>query len=70
MHYVPGKRKITDVLAVDDADVDAFREIMRRGVKVEVQTVPTEKPQPLEKVLERSDRQLSVPPNHSRPSAS
>jgi mannose/fructose/sorbose-specific phosphotransferase system IIB component len=70
MHYVPGKRKITDVLAVDDADVDAFREIMRRGVKVEVQTVPTEKPQPLEKVLERSDRQLGVPPNHSRPSAS
>jgi mannose/fructose/N-acetylgalactosamine-specific phosphotransferase system component IIB len=63
MHFVPGKRRIMDVLAVDDADEDAFREIMQRGVKVEVQTVPTEKPQPLEKVLQRSDRSSVVPRN-------
>jgi len=31
MHYVPGKRKFLDVLAVDDADLSALREIMRRG---------------------------------------
>jgi mannose/fructose/N-acetylgalactosamine-specific phosphotransferase system component IIB len=63
MHFVPGKRKILDVLAVDDADEDAFRKIMQRGVKIEVQTVPTEKPQPLEKVLQRLERQPGGPPS-------
>ncbi len=43
MHYVPGKRKLIDVVAVDDADLDALREIMARGVKVHVQSVPTQK---------------------------
>jgi mannose/fructose/N-acetylgalactosamine-specific phosphotransferase system component IIB len=51
LHFVPGKRKIMDVLAVDDADLEALQEILRQGVKVEIQTVPTEKPQPLEKAL-------------------
>lgn len=51
LHYVPGKRKIMDVLAVDDADLGALQELLRRGVKVEIQTVPTERPQLLEKVL-------------------
>lgn len=51
LHFVPGKRKIMDVLAVDDADLAALREIMDRGVKVEIQTVPNEKPQPLERVF-------------------
>jgi len=51
LRFMPGKRKIIDVLAVDEADLGALREILRRGVKVEVQTVPTERPQPLAKVL-------------------
>lgn len=51
MRYVPGKRKLMDVLAVDDADVEALREIAERGVSVAVQTVPTGKPLPLEKVF-------------------
>ncbi len=51
MHYVPGKRKIMDVLALDDADMSAFQEILRQGVRVDIQTVPTEKPQALEKVF-------------------
>jgi PTS system mannose-specific IIB component len=51
MHFVPGKRKIVDVLAVDDRDLAALREIVQQGVKVEVQTVPTEKAQPLERML-------------------
>jgi mannose/fructose/N-acetylgalactosamine-specific phosphotransferase system component IIB len=51
MHVMPGKRRIMDVLAVDDEDLDALREIARRGVKIEVQTVPTEKPQQLEKII-------------------
>ncbi len=51
MRYVPGKRKLLDVLAVDDQDLEAFGEILRRGVKVEVQTVPSGRPQPLERML-------------------
>ncbi len=51
LHFVPGKRKIMDVLAVDDADLEALQDILRQGVKVEIQTVPTEKPQPLEKAF-------------------
>ncbi len=55
MHYVAGKRKLMDVLAVDDADVRAFREISSLGVSIDVQTVPTRKPQPLEKVFRACD---------------
>src|SRR5512137_1320136 len=51
MRFVPGKRKVLDVLAVDDADLEAFGEILRRGTRVEVQTVPTEKPQLVEKLI-------------------
>lgn len=52
MHYVPGKRKLVDVLAVDDEDLDALRQIAAKGVKVTVQTVPNQKPLPLEKLFE------------------
>jgi len=52
MHYIPGKRRLMDVLAVDDADMNALKEILSRGVKIEIQTVPTAKPLPLEKIFE------------------
>jgi PTS system mannose-specific IIB component len=52
MHYTPGKRKLIDVLAVDDRDLEALRKITARGVKVTVQTVPNQKPLPLEKLFE------------------
>jgi mannose/fructose/N-acetylgalactosamine-specific phosphotransferase system component IIB len=51
MHYMPGKRKVLDVLALDEVDLAALREILHRGVRVEIQTVPTDRPQPLEKVF-------------------
>jgi mannose/fructose/N-acetylgalactosamine-specific phosphotransferase system component IIB len=51
MHYMPGKRKIMDVLAVDDADLAALKELLKQGVRIEIQTVPTEKPHSLEKVF-------------------
>jgi PTS system mannose-specific IIB component len=50
MHYAPGKRKLLDVLAVDDADLQALKEISARGVHVYIQTVPTQRPLPLENV--------------------
>jgi PTS system mannose-specific IIA component len=52
MHFVPGKRKLLDVLAVNDVDLEALLAISGRGVKIVIQTVPTQRPIPLEKVLE------------------
>lgn len=51
MHFVPGKRKLIDVLAVDDRDLEALKAIAARGIKVEVQAVPTQKPLTLEKLF-------------------
>lgn len=51
MHYRPGKRKLLDVLALDDIDREALKEIMASGIKVYLQTVPTDRPMPLEKIL-------------------
>jgi mannose/fructose/N-acetylgalactosamine-specific phosphotransferase system component IIB len=51
MHYVPGKRKLMDVLAVDDEDLAVLKELAANGVKINVQTVPTQRPVPLEKIF-------------------
>ncbi len=51
MHFMPGKRKLIDVLAVDDVDLKALKEIASLGIKVEVQTVPTQKPLALDKLF-------------------
>jgi mannose/fructose/N-acetylgalactosamine-specific phosphotransferase system component IIB len=51
MHYVQGKRKLLDVLAVDDIDLDALKEIAARGIRIDVQTVPTQRPRLLDKVF-------------------
>jgi mannose/fructose/N-acetylgalactosamine-specific phosphotransferase system component IIB len=61
MHYVPGKRKLIDVLAVDDEDLDALREIAAKGVKVTVQAVPNQKPLPLEKLFKACHLVLEEP---------
>jgi PTS system mannose-specific IIB component len=51
MHYVPGKRKLMDVLAVDDADLAALKELAAKSIKIVVQTVPNQRPVPLEKIF-------------------
>jgi len=51
MHFVPGKRKLMDVLAVNDSDLEALKEIAGKGIKIDVQTVPTQRPIPLGKIL-------------------
>jgi mannose/fructose/N-acetylgalactosamine-specific phosphotransferase system component IIB len=51
MHYMPGKRKLMDVLAVDDEDLAALKELAANGIRVTVQTVPTQRPVLLEKVF-------------------
>ncbi len=52
MHFIPGKRKLMDVLAVNEADLEALREIAAQGIKIDIQTVPTQRSIPLEKILE------------------
>jgi mannose/fructose/N-acetylgalactosamine-specific phosphotransferase system component IIB len=51
MHFIPGKRKLLDVLAVNDADLIALREISSRGIQIYVQAVPTQRPLSLETVF-------------------
>jgi mannose/fructose/N-acetylgalactosamine-specific phosphotransferase system component IIB len=51
MHYIPGKRKLMDVLAVDDDDLAALKELAAIGIKINIQTVPTQRPIPLEKIF-------------------
>ena len=51
MHYIPGKRKLMDVLAVDDADLAALKELSAQGIKVDIQTVPNQRAVSLEKVF-------------------
>ena len=51
MHYVPGKRKLMDVLAVDDADLAALKELAAKSIKIAVQTVPNQRPVPLDKIF-------------------
>lgn len=48
MHYMPGKRKLLDMLAVDDSDLSALQEISSHGIQVDIQTVPTQKPMHLD----------------------
>jgi len=51
MHYVPGKHKLMDVLSVDDADLAALKKLAAKGIRVDIQTIPTQRPVPLEKVF-------------------
>jgi mannose/fructose/N-acetylgalactosamine-specific phosphotransferase system component IIB len=51
MHYTPGKRKLMDVLAVDDADLAALKELAAMSIKIDVQTVPSQRPVSLEKIF-------------------
>lgn len=43
MKTLPGKRLLTKYLAVDDKDVENFKEMIELGAKVECYTVPGEK---------------------------
>ena len=41
MHMSEGKRQVATSVAVDDADVAAFRELQDRGVELEIRRVPS-----------------------------
>lgn len=41
MHMSEGKRQVATTVAVDDADVAAFKELQELGVELEIKRVPT-----------------------------
>lgn len=43
MHMSEGKRQVATSVAVDDADVEAFKKLQELGVELEIQRVPTTK---------------------------
>ena len=51
LHYAPGKSKVNEYIYLDDRDRSAARELLRRGVSLEVQDVPATRPQPLRSLV-------------------
>jgi PTS system N-acetylgalactosamine-specific IIB component len=41
MHMAEGKRQVATTVAVDDSDVEAFRELQNLGVELQIQRVPS-----------------------------
>lgn len=50
MHMADGKRQVAGSVAVDDADVDAFRKLEEKGVKLEIRRVPSEAAESISKL--------------------
>lgn len=42
-----GKRPITPAVAVDDADVAAFKELQKLGIELEIRYLPSPNPDPI-----------------------
>ena len=42
MHMAEGKRQVATTVAVDDADVNAFKKLEEKGVELEIRRVPSE----------------------------
>ncbi len=51
MHMSEGKRQVAQVVAVDDADVEAFRKLKELGVELEIRKVPSESSEDVEKIF-------------------
>ena len=41
MHFSPGKKHILETISIDEDDILAVQELARRGIELEVRTVPT-----------------------------
>ena len=52
MHMAEGKRQVAGVVAVDDADVAAFKKLQELGVELEIQKVPTEGKEDVSKLFQ------------------
>ena len=52
MHMAEGKRQVAGVVAVDDADVAAFKKLQELGVELEIHKVPTEGKEDVSKLFQ------------------
>jgi len=51
MHMAKGKRQVVGSVAVDDADVEAFKRLQELGVELEIRRVPTEHAEDVNKLF-------------------
>ncbi|WP_297632709.1 PTS N-acetylgalactosamine transporter subunit IIB [uncultured Clostridium sp.] len=51
MHMAKGKRQVAGSVAVDDADVAAFKKLKELGVELEIRRVPSEGTENIEKLF-------------------
>jgi mannose/fructose/sorbose-specific phosphotransferase system IIB component len=51
MHYCEGKQQVSKTVCVNDGDIEAFRELKKQGVELEVRAVPGDIREPLDKYL-------------------
>lgn len=53
MHMAEGKRQVATVVAVDDADVEAFKKLQELGVELEIRKVPSESSEDIQKLFKK-----------------
>ncbi len=51
MHMAEGKRQVATVVAVDEADVAAFRRLQELGVEMDIRKVPSDTPENIQKLF-------------------
>ena len=51
MHFGDGKKQVSKTVCVDEKDVQAFKELKRMGVELEVRAIPGDLREPLEKFI-------------------
>jgi len=52
IHHSPGKRSITTAVYLSDDEIVHLKELFHRGLRAEIQTLPTETPVDLRRALE------------------
>jgi len=52
VHHAPGRRSFTPAVYLSDDDLDALRGLQQRGLRAEIQSLPTETPMDMQRALE------------------
>lgn len=51
LHYCEGKQQVSKTVCVNEDDIEAFRELKKQGVELEVRAVPGDIREPLDKYI-------------------
>ena len=52
IHHAPGRRSFTPAVYLSDEDLEALRALHNRGLRAEIQSLPTETPMDMQRALE------------------